>query len=480
MHSFSKTLGTVSAALILLCAVSSCTSQRIASDSVASRALASVDDTDRFENEFQNILRSEDPAAATKVLIDRSVSLFYRTQALLNDYDARLDQLSAADENSAKAAMTDDSYAKLAAAWSLREENHSEIRYFYSRALQVSNARGNDSKTDRDVQNRALMMSSSFKRSLIANANPTDQIAKQDLLLELIEMHGDLGILNKQVIPDAKRLTRFFIKNQTSMNLQATAAKFDPQFDVELEQRFPEMKQHLVEQYESRLPQSEQVYEIGSGPHGAMNGNSFRPGRWALTFDDGPHVQHTLKVLANLKSYNMKATFFWLAKNIGFYPSVVAQVKNAGMVLANHSYSHPQLTKLGPAGLSHEIEDSTQADTKAYGFKPEFFRCPYGACGPSGSAAREMIARQGMLSVIWNVDSLDWQDKNPTSVYLRVKKQMALQKKGIILFHDIHPQSVIASKMVMADLAAGEQSGQYRVLTVQQARDEMNSPAGMQ
>ena len=54
-----------------------------------------------------------------------------------------------------------------------------------------------------------------------------------------------------------------------------------------------------------------------------------------------------------------------------------------------------------------------------------------------------------MLHVFWNVDTLDWQDKDPESVFKRAQKQMLQYNRGVVLFHDIHPQSVIASKKLV-------------------------------
>ncbi|RYZ67721.1 MAG: polysaccharide deacetylase family protein, partial [Proteobacteria bacterium] len=174
-----------------------------------------------------------------------------------------------------------------------------------------------------------------------------------------------------------------------------------------------------------------------------------------------------------------KATFFELAKNVVAMPSLVKRVKAEGHALANHSYSHAQLTKLGASGLKKEIDDSTVVETKYFGFKPTLFRCPYGACGGNGSTIRKKIAAQGMVHVFWNVDSLDWQDKNAKSVYNRIKKQMSVQKRGIILCHDIHPQTVEATKMLMDDFVKGQKDGSLRLVTIPQAIKELNS-GGMQ
>ena len=60
-----------------------------------------------------------------------------------------------------------------------------------------------------------------------------------------------------------------------------------------------------------------------------------------------------------------------------------------------------------------------------------------------------MISENGLIHIFWNVDSLDWQDKDPESIKERVVNQMKVQKRGVILFHDIHQQSLVASKLIL-------------------------------
>jgi peptidoglycan/xylan/chitin deacetylase (PgdA/CDA1 family) len=85
------------------------------------------------------------------------------------------------------------------------------------------------------------------------------------------------------------------------------------------------------------------------------------------------------------------------------------------------------------------------------GFRPELFRLPYGA-GVSLSSVRGNLVKSCLVHVFWNVDTLDWQDRDPDSIYNRTVTQMKTLGRGVILFHDIHRQSVIASEQVMAYL----------------------------
>jgi len=45
-----------------------------------------------------------------------------------------------------------------------------------------------------------------------------------------------------------------------------------------------------------------------------------------LTFDDGPTPEVTLRVLALLKEYNAKATFFCLGKNVEQFPEIYNEI----------------------------------------------------------------------------------------------------------------------------------------------------------
>ena len=62
----------------------------------------------------------------------------------------------------------------------------------------------------------------------------------------------------------------------------------------------------------------------------------------ALTFDDGPNA-NTRAVLAALRSYNIKATFFIVGNMARSHPEILRQIAAEGHLLANHSATHPRL-----------------------------------------------------------------------------------------------------------------------------------------
>src|SRR5262249_18324134 len=122
----------------------------------------------------------------------------------------------------------------------------------------------------------------------------------------------------------------------------------------------------------------------------------------------------------------------------------------AGHVLANHSYSHPDLTKISSDKRAHEIADTSLLLEKVIGAKPILFRPPYGS--KNAEILKEVEAK-GMRCVLWNIDSMDWADPIPTSVAQRALTQIKRENKGVLLMHDIHKQSVAALPLILDELA---------------------------
>jgi hypothetical protein len=76
----------------------------------------------------------------------------------------------------------------------------------------------------------------------------------------------------------------------------------------------------------------------------------------AMTFDDGPHPLLTPRLLDMLKARGIRATFFLIGQNAAEYPDIVRRIAAEGHEIGNHTWNHPQLTKLNPAALREEID----------------------------------------------------------------------------------------------------------------------------
>lgn len=207
---------------------------------------------------------------------------------------------------------------------------------------------------------------------------------------------------------------------------------------------------------------------------GNVSGVGYPANTWSITYDDGPGSATSGTVLENLEKRKVKATFFQLAKQVVALPEISKRIKEKGMDVASHSYTHAQLTKVGSTQLEKEVGEAKKVLEEKLGTKIKLFRLPYGA-GVSVNSIRKKIADHELIHIFWTVDTLDWQDKNPDSILERAKKQMSASKKysGIILFHDIHKQSVTASDKLISFIQ--EQKVNNRICTVQEVIDEINS-----
>ncbi|MBD79170.1 MAG: polysaccharide deacetylase [Crocinitomicaceae bacterium] len=152
----------------------------------------------------------------------------------------------------------------------------------------------------------------------------------------------------------------------------------------------------------------------------------------AITFDDGPNNTITPKVLALLDKYNAKASFFCIGKNAEEYKEILQQIDRAGHTIGSHSFSHDKwIDFLFTKKWINEIELANNTIESIIGKRPRFFRPPYGVTTYHLAKA---IKRTKMLSIGWNIRSLDTMNNNVLEIVNRSTENL---KDGcIVLFHD--------------------------------------------
>lgn len=176
--------------------------------------------------------------------------------------------------------------------------------------------------------------------------------------------------------------------------------------------------------------------------------------RVALTFDDGPHSQYTKKILQTLEKYNAHATFFILGSHAEQYPDIIKEIAFNGHEIGNHSWSHLDLTKLPAEQVMQEYKSTTDIIYKITGQNPTVFRPPYGA------KDKKVTASIPIPIVLWNLDTLDWKEKDSKKLLAHVKTDV--KDNSIILMHDIHESTADGLEKVLAFL----QKEGYHFVTV--------------
>lgn len=167
----------------------------------------------------------------------------------------------------------------------------------------------------------------------------------------------------------------------------------------------------------------------------------------ALTFDDGPFVSKTPKILKILDEYDARATFFVLGRYVQRHPELAQQILDAGCEVGSHSWFHDKQTALDSEQRAEDFAMTAEAFAEATGAVPYLFRAPYGAVNDEVKAD---IAGQKMLSVLWSLDTEDWRAKSADQVYNAVMDNV---KNGdIILMHENAAYTVEVLPRVLAAL----------------------------
>lgn len=152
----------------------------------------------------------------------------------------------------------------------------------------------------------------------------------------------------------------------------------------------------------------------------------------ALSFDDGPHPEHTAAILDILKVKQVPAAFFCIGKNIPGQEALLQRMVAEGHLLGNHSYGHQALFDLYPATrMEQDLQQMNALVESVVQLRPRLFRPPYGVTNPNLAAA---VRKTGMTPVGWNIRSLDTVAKDGSALLDRIRRRF--RKDGIILLHD--------------------------------------------
>ncbi|MGA5560559.1 polysaccharide deacetylase family protein [Streptomyces platensis] len=150
-----------------------------------------------------------------------------------------------------------------------------------------------------------------------------------------------------------------------------------------------------------------------------------------LTFDDGPHPGYTPDVLRILRRHGACATFFVIGENAVEFPGLLRAIADDGHAVANHTWSHPQLTALPPGAVRDELGHTSDLIEEVLGTAPDLARAPY---GDWDEPSLDICNALGMSPVGWAIDSQDWTLPGAGNIAYTVLDQ--LRPGAIVLSHD--------------------------------------------
>lgn len=181
-------------------------------------------------------------------------------------------------------------------------------------------------------------------------------------------------------------------------------------------------------------------------------------GEVILTFDDGPGRGHTRAVLNALDAHCTKAIFFVVGRMAVADPDMVREYDRRGHTVGSHTWSHAKLPELTPLKARQEIELGFSAVQLAMG-KPiaPFFRFPYLA---ETRSMQLHVQGRHFANFGIDIDSKDYRAHEPEELVHKVISDLAVARKGIILFHDIQAVTARALPQLLNELKAHH----YRVV----------------
>ena len=161
--------------------------------------------------------------------------------------------------------------------------------------------------------------------------------------------------------------------------------------------------------------------------------NSIEKGSICLTFDDGPDLIMTPKILDILKKHNVKANFFLIGSSLLENENIVKRIHSEGHTIGCHTFSHkPTFPIYSEKEMVYELVKTNNLIKSITSDNVVLFRPPFGITTPSINKA---LVNLKMISVGWDIRSLDTIISNPVQLFKRVKK--GIDNGGtVILFHD--------------------------------------------
>lgn len=154
-----------------------------------------------------------------------------------------------------------------------------------------------------------------------------------------------------------------------------------------------------------------------------------------LTFDAGFENGFTPEILDTLKEHDVRAAFFLVGNYLEKEPDLVKRMVAEGHIVGNHTYSHPDMSKIADIESFKKELNSLEELYKQITSQdmPKFYRPPQGKYSEENlKQANEL----GYKTIFWSLAYVDWYvNKQPTKEYAFEKLIPRIHPGAVVLLH---------------------------------------------
>lgn len=190
----------------------------------------------------------------------------------------------------------------------------------------------------------------------------------------------------------------------------------------------------------------------------------------ALTFDDGPSAEYTMKLLDALEQYDVRATFFFVGNRIYTAKDAVQRMVEQGHELGYHTWAHEFFYNMDESQIKSDFRKFQSVLKSACGQGATVYRAPGGSI--TGPALRNIP----LPHIYWSVDTLDWKTRSTEKVKNAILD--GLEDGAIILLHDIHGTTYTGTVAALEEIFAQDMDVEFLTVTQLLSRDGTPPNAG--
>ena len=154
-----------------------------------------------------------------------------------------------------------------------------------------------------------------------------------------------------------------------------------------------------------------------------------------LTFDAGFENGYTPAILDALKKHQAPATFFVVGNYLETAPELVKRMIAEGHTVANHTYHHPDMSKISSqAAFKKELDDLAALYKETTGQEmPRYYRPPQGKYNEENLRQAQAL---GYRTVFWSLAYVDWYvDNQPSAEQAYSKLLPRIHDGAVVLLH---------------------------------------------